>query len=618
MRVLSLLTALKFLLLPVLSILYLGFCWTVYSRRVYVDDWGSIDNPLENLAFIKSGIATINILIITLATWPITALIIDVKAEEFFRSLRQSSAGHDDNSRGVGLATALSTSSLSLGTFQSVVLIFKRQSSLYFTLALVTYFVVLATSVLVPATLSVQEVTREVRVSHFEVAAIRPGSVAVPDASGSYWITDQMKLKLRETSPFIWADSVLNVSYSLGLGSLAPGSQFVDSAQYIVPLLTDFSPTTSARWFSDVFILQPSCSWQTANVAERANLGDSQFEQFFVNLPSLGITSIIMLHNTDAIWLWIDYLSARTIVGYETLNTTTGDVPHGGYSIWAFSQYLSNTTGPNFIPTVNATGLPTLDVLDSNGDVNRFAFLACSPNFSIQTMEVYNTGAELRVIPISPFHPNADDKGQTARQGNLDQREGDLFFTTLFAGIHSLSSQGLPLTDGNSQIIAALVFGWDKARSPNGPTLWSPMPISNITEMYTRYILSATRLYVTGALGTAEVPASVSERVIAFSVSLAYVIASTILLLVLNIVNILAPYRSGNGEAFNLLTIGSVLHESKVPAELARFKDENPGIIGDELNEAFEVASRNRILVLEPRAESGGADVLTIRSRNAL
>ncbi|KAF8636260.1 hypothetical protein AX16_011030 [Volvariella volvacea WC 439] len=638
---LTLTIALKLLLLPIVSIAYLGFCWTVYHRTVLVNGRGLINTSAEGLGVIKSGITTINILTIALGLWPVKTLLMDVKGEEFFRSLRRSSAGSSSNPRGINLATAHSISTPSLGAFETLTIILQRHCSLYLTVAFITGFIMMATSVLAPAALSIQEVMCDLNETTFEVAAMPPSSVAVSSTTGlslpssQYYLTDRMERKLQEAASITWAEGALDVVHSFEVNGARSKFAPSDPFRYIVPIPTNLSPMIPVRWFTDAFVLQPSCSWQETNISGTVPLQDVQNPSStnpstVINLPELGIGILLPVPRASSSGInpgfHLQYLSMRPAVfkQYWIFNSTTGDLPYGGHSIWSISQYRPNTTTSMSLLTFDARGLPTFGIRDNLGGIWEIAILACSPNFTIQTVEVQNKGKNLTVISTRSVS-NGED---TSSAGNLDRREGDFFFSSIFTELTVETSPAIPWAGSGSQVQASLMFGWDQVKafnpnltdqvySPNNPVVWSPMAIPDITSMYSRYLQSAAKLYMSGALGTARVSGFVRQPVTAFSVSIGHIIPSTILLIILNIINILAFFRSGKGELFNLLTIGSVLHESNVPADMAKFKEDNPNIEGEELDRAFRNASKDRLLKLDPRSEDNkGPDVLTVHDTN--
>ncbi|KAF8650624.1 hypothetical protein AX16_005159 [Volvariella volvacea WC 439] len=621
----TLLDILKLILLPAVSTAYLGLCWIVHSRIVLVNGYGIVDTLPENFckykplvssiesnemfqATIKSGITTINILVIALGLWPIKSLIVDVKSEEFFRLLRRTTPGPRSGSSSVDLFTAYLVSLPTLGAFSTIKVVLGRRCTPYFSMAFVAGFLVMTASALAPAALSVQITPRHSDITTLTVAAIRPSSVAAPHTAppmlsySEYYLTQEMQSELQEAASVTWAEAALNVTYSFQVSP--SGYELNGHPQYIVPLPVDLVPEASEKWLTDAFVLHPFCNWQPTNITKMLQSEDLVCEPDSctapVAIPALDIGLQLDLQNESARHSKMRYASAEAGKGYRIFNSTTNDIPHGGYSIWAVLNYQPNTTEMIRFLKFDTVGLPAFDVMLEEHGIWQVAVLACSPNFTIQTVEAQKWGKEITVSPTSSF-----SDGPITTQGNLDQGEGEKFFTALFAELGEEASPALPIVSG-SQIQASLVFGWDSVRAfnpdlgsaiPNPPT-WQAMPIKNITAMYSRYIQSAAKPYMTGILGNAEVPGVNCEMVIAFTVSPAHVIASTVLLISLNIFNAWAFFRSGKGEVFNLLTIASILNQSNVPANMAGIRENSPNILGEELDRAFESASKDRVLTL--------------------
>ena len=63
-------------------------------------------------------------------------------------------------------------------------------------------------------------------------------------------------------STMAWVENVLNFTngYYKVTDSLIEGDQF----EYLVPFPPEYTSTMKAYWTTDVIVLDPSCSWQTA------------------------------------------------------------------------------------------------------------------------------------------------------------------------------------------------------------------------------------------------------------------------------------------------------------------------------------------------------------------
>ncbi|KAF8652835.1 hypothetical protein AX16_004135 [Volvariella volvacea WC 439] len=601
------LNLLKVSLLPVISLAYLGFCWTVQYRTVLINGYGLIDTSPENLSTVKSGITTINILIITLALWPIKALLTDIKGEEFFRSLRWS-----DSKKVVNLATANSVSSASLGTWETIIIIIRGQCSAHFTMAFVCGFIAMAVSALVPVALTVREIPLESDVTPMEVSAIKPESVGkcllhavwAPERDCAiHEYTNEMYSKLEEAATLVWAEMELNVSYSFSVHY----SQFglADSPQYIIPLPIDLSPTVPTRWLTNAFALRPSCSWQATNLTGntfhlndtnddtmiRVSMLDLDIDLAFFFAGDYGkclrlyLYTPLMVILPDNRRLDIRY---ATEYPYAAYNRTTLEPLSGGYSVWMLSQFLYHGSGNHEYLTFNSTGLPML-YIDNTVGIYEVAFLACSPNFSIETVQVQTKGRDLTILPANT-PPIWDNPTSQVDQGNLNPTDAQLFFTKLFSLFGETGPTIIRERGGSvSNMLFSLIFGQEQV-------IWTPTPIPNITSMYARFLQSATKPYMTGLLGTEALPGITFTPSLAFTAHWPYAIASIILLTILNAVNILALFRSGKGEVFSLFTVARVLQNSNVQDEAVGFEEKNPKLEVEELEEAFEAELKDRIL----------------------
>ena len=103
-------------------------------------------------------------------------------------------------------------------------------------------------------------------------------------------------------------------------------------------------------------------------------------------------------------------------------------------------------------------------------------------------------------------------------------------------------------------------------------TKLAPQALSNITAVYTTMVQAAAKVYMTGALGTAYVPGRINTSEVVFDSSLPHVIVSTFLFVILSLLVAIAHFRSGKEEPFTLLGVAAALHESGIPAQLARMK----------------------------------------------
>lgn len=167
----SALDVVKALVLPVVAIGYLAFCYSVHNRIVPVTGDGIVNLSLYSLATVKSGITTVSILVISIGLWPMKSLVQDLRSEEFFRVLTARQAG-------VPLSTINAISSPSFGTIDSFMAIARRHCSSYFTLSFISGFIVVAVSSLAPSALSVDSILVDGHVLAFSVGAV-PANLAL-------------------------------------------------------------------------------------------------------------------------------------------------------------------------------------------------------------------------------------------------------------------------------------------------------------------------------------------------------------------------------------------------------------------------------------------------------
>ncbi|KAF8636253.1 hypothetical protein AX16_011023 [Volvariella volvacea WC 439] len=526
----------KLLPLPILSLSYLAFCWVVQYRVVPLPAFRFVDTSPENLTTIKSGITTINIVIIALALQSIRSIITEIRGEEFIRLLNLK---RDGRSKPVTVVDANSLSSPSLGTSKTIPILLAQNCSSWFVVAFIAGLLVTATSSLAPAALSVHEVMLDSYKTTFNVAAMPASSVAPtsPDASDTdplhkrRRLTHPMRSRLQHAASFAWAEGALNLDYSPNLIRHHSG------------------------WVTDVFVMRPSCDWQSSNATMSIRQDDDMRLGVNGTLPELNIGYALSLDPSQLASILPQATSPKgAIPSGSSSNPSSRRTAHSGRC--SISQ-----KHPPF-DCVGDLGLPVhLDV----------AILACSPNLAVETVEVQSKGRDITILRPHP-----------SRQGNLDQREADLFFTALFSPQPPNAATALAhsVTCPGPQVQAGLVLGWDvlgdfdEHHGVAREVRFSPMPISDITSVYARYLESATKPYLAGVLGTARVPGTVLEPTLVFEAFRPYAIASTILLTILNILSIWASFRSEKGRVSSLFTAG-LLHLSSVAEEVRRFREDN-------------------------------------------
>ena len=64
-----------------------------------------------------------------------------------------------------------------------------------------------------------------------------------------------------------WVENFLNLTSSYYKITSSEGDQF-DQFEYLVPFPPGYTSAMEAHWTTDVIVLDPSCSWQTAMITE--------------------------------------------------------------------------------------------------------------------------------------------------------------------------------------------------------------------------------------------------------------------------------------------------------------------------------------------------------------
>ncbi|KAK0469108.1 uncharacterized protein EV420DRAFT_8760 [Desarmillaria tabescens] len=289
----SALDVVKALVLPVVAIGYLAFCYSVHNHIAPVTGEGIVDLSSYSLANVKSGITAISILVVSIGLWPMKSLVQDLHSEEFFRVLTAHQAG-------VPLSTINTISSPSFGTFNSFMAIARRHCSSYFTLSFISSFIVLAASSLAPSALSVDSMLVDGQVLAFSVGAVSANSalnVSDIDAFTFQMPAENVRRNTQEAAAIAWAESSLRSQYMFRLPS--------NGTSYIIPIPENLPTTTSARWLTDVVALNPSCAWQQTNVSSTLQISSNTTsnntsflsDDVYVNMPAVS-TDIKLPWNT--------------------------------------------------------------------------------------------------------------------------------------------------------------------------------------------------------------------------------------------------------------------------------------------------------------------------------
>ncbi len=85
-------------------------------------------------------------------------------------------------------------------------------------------------------------------------------------------------------SSIAWAEHSLNAQYKLQVSSDTD-----DGRAYIVPMASEMNMTTSARWITDVLVLQPKCTWMKTNPSGTLTIDSNStgMSDVYVSLPDL-------------------------------------------------------------------------------------------------------------------------------------------------------------------------------------------------------------------------------------------------------------------------------------------------------------------------------------------
>ncbi|KAI0798086.1 hypothetical protein C8Q75DRAFT_34017 [Abortiporus biennis] len=264
----DLLPLLRSLLLPMVAIAFLTFCYVVHYHIVQVRT-GVFDNSPKNINSIKSGVTSISILIITLGLYPVYSLISDLKSEEFFRTIRNARAG-------ASLAAVNGISNPSFGLVESLLVLVQRRASPLFLTAVISAFIAFSTSTVAPAALSVSTALFDSDIMAFTVGAILRDDIQNSTAQIIDQPTKTSQLFDRAAS-VAWVETALQVPYSFKVAS-----------NMIVPLPLILPLNVSARWLSDVVVTNPSCTWPNPRLT-MVPVTDTLVNDINIAFPDLGL-----------------------------------------------------------------------------------------------------------------------------------------------------------------------------------------------------------------------------------------------------------------------------------------------------------------------------------------
>jgi len=315
-----------------------------------------------------------------------------------------------------------------------------------------------------------------------------------------------------------WVENFLNLTNGYYKVASSDGDQF----EYLVPIPPGYTSTIKAHWTTDVIVLDPSCSWQTAMMATGPN--NSSWD---VTLPQSNL-SIRLETFHFGMFLMFSYVYLISVS--SNLNVTQVSVflcnnasatefiaPVDGSVLFVVDQLnypLSHSVDYHTI-SVDLSSIPTLKF--PTGNV--LAFLLCSPHVSIQTCQVLATGNGN--LTLGKHQPS---------QGNIDFYQANYLLSHILLDLPTHSG---PTTEPGAQVgtdmMVRLIFGTNVARPFHMPPATPPAPITNITAVYTQLIQSAMKTVLSGAVDTEPVPGSYTEEQMVFILSLGHIIVSAIL-----------------------------------------------------------------------------------------
>ena len=219
-----------------------------------------------------------------------------------------------------------------------------------------------------------------------------------------------------------------------------------------------------------------------------------------------------------------------------------------GSTLFIISQNTSRSyTGT---PTIDLSNVPTLQFSNEN----IIAMLLCSPNISIQTRQVRTTGNGIFTL------------GQyQQRQGNLDLVGVNFLLGNILSEF--ATSSGPPQVDMGTDMMIRLFLGNNYNLNSNTP----PAPLTNITTMYKQIIQSATKVFLSGELGVANVTGGLSQEQLVFRSSLGHVIISAISFALLTTSLVVAQFRKRR-DSFTLVEVAAALADSDAPQKFAEIK----------------------------------------------
>lgn len=590
---------LKALLLPMLAIAYLTFCYVVHYRVIPVKAHGLVNVSPQNIASIKAGVTSISILIVALGLWPLRDLIQDLRSEEFFRVVSTHPSG-------VPISVANAVSNPSFGIIDSLKAIFHHHCTPFLTAAVLTGALAVATSTLAPAALTVQTLLFDGDIQAFAVGAVGPQAVYnASEMAAIASITGNLTDNTGKAASIAYVETSIGVTYGFAAQSDS------NTTSYIVPTPSELATTTSARWLSDVITIEPTCSFVKTNISQPISFNPKDVNStgsLPVNIPDAGIDLVVS--GTDInYYASINYIAptsiADTVISLtELYNATTSMIPSDGSSVWVLTQCVGAGCVVTSQPAIyiDFSGLPMIQANTPDGTW-QIVFLHCLPRMAIGTHEIRSDGTgKLTVEP--------DGDRSFRKQGNLNPPQTGMLLSAALSDFETNAGPAFSIDGLGTQAQLEFIFGKSAVAAINltAPvgigtndvmTKLAPQALSNITAVYTTMVQAAAKVYMTGALGTAYVPGRINTSVVVFQSSLPHVIVSTFLFLLLSLLVVVAHFRSGKDERFTLFGVAAALHGSGIPGQFAQMKT------GEGLSDEMLIKSLGSRLVSVNRNEDG-------------
>ena len=364
-----------------------------------------------------------------------------------------------------------------------------------------------------------------------------------------------------------WVENFLNFTNGYSKVTNSEGDQF----GYLVPFPPGYTSTLKAHWTTDVIVLNPSCSWQTATTTQTLDL------IWDVTLSKSNLSVILTNYDFGMFLLFSNVFIVYSISVSGPSNMTKISVfpcfnkssefafPIDGSVLFIIDQlgYPNPDSLPRVLESVDINSVNLNSMNLSSIPTSKFppgnvlAFLVCSPHVSIQTRQVWATGNGNLTL------------GEPQRsQGNIDFYQANYLLSRMLLSLPTIPGPTRYTGQVGTDLLTKLIFGtgaYDDA---------SPAPLTNITAMYRQVIQSAVKTFMSGAIATENAPGGYTEEQLVFTSSLGHVIASAILFAFLTIALVAVQFRKER-DAFTFVNVAAALADSNAPqkcVEMTQFK----------------------------------------------